>query len=365
MILFKVMTSCSHYGWQVRNFNNTPQKWFWPPTVFHRQILSPAVHPMWFQALRTQRWVRSHITAVVPHTWGDGPVICQQSPGLRKIRWEGLWGTVLCLLWRNRNCCPCRRRKGALQVEGQEGRIAQKQDINACGPTLGARVVDVYYEGQQEGFALDSAGDVDMSLQWLEGSPQCPSPISTCSVEGEQVSPLINTAIRSFQPPKLVHGEITAGALKCCPVSQAGLTGGCWGGGKRSASAGAGSCTVHWLEPPVEWFELDPMCILDTLPKTALRLLICPFHGWTLPESRVQQAQCFKLYVHVSRDEGWLKQPHTITCYKNCYCPECWKRSISLSPLSFSTTQSHALVVVHVNTLCALTMPLEGLPHVV
>lgn len=50
-------------------------------------------------------------------------------------------------------------------MEGQEGRIAQKQDINACGPTLGARVVDVYYEGQQEGFALDSAGDVDMSLQ--------------------------------------------------------------------------------------------------------------------------------------------------------------------------------------------------------
>lgn len=171
-----------------------------------------------------------------------------------------------------------------------------------------------------------------MSLQWLEGSTQCPSPISTCSVEGDQASPLINTAIRSFQPPKLVHGEITAGALKCCPVSQAGLTGGCWGGGKRSASAGAGSCTVHWLEPPVEWFELDPMCILDTLPKTALHLLICPFHGWTLPESRVQQAQCCKLYVHVSRDEGWLKQPHTITCYKNCYCPECWKRSISLSP---------------------------------
>lgn len=61
---------------------------------------------------------------------------------------------------KERRLSPSQRR----ETEGP-GRIAQKWGTNECWPTECAKIVDVYYEGQNGGFSLYSTWDKDMRLQ--------------------------------------------------------------------------------------------------------------------------------------------------------------------------------------------------------
>ena len=71
-------------------------------------------------------------------------------------------------------------------------------------------------------------------------TPKAPLPPShlLCLAVDDQVSTLLSTATRGFEPGGLISAKMVAGSLECLPGLWAGLTGGFWERGKRSDRLG-------------------------------------------------------------------------------------------------------------------------------
>ena len=112
------------------------------------------------------------------------------------------------------------------------------------------------------------------------------------------------------------------------------------GKGKEVTSAGAGSCSGHWMETPMKWLELDPPVHPWHFAKVKhASFLVVHSRDGHYQRQHDEKQDCLRLCVNINRDRGLIEITHMTDSYaaRTTTVNSSGKNNLPLQTLIFTT----------------------------